>query len=82
MDVGEMKGGVPAVASPVFGPSGKLIGSLAVVGTFHRELAAKYGSGVAVAAKKFSESIGGAPQLSFSQSIGARMLVLDPLRPK
>ncbi len=77
MDVGDMKGGVAAVASPVFGPSGKLIGSLAVVGTFSKDLAETYGSDVAVAAKQFSESIGGGPQLSFPQSTGAKMLVLD-----
>ena len=60
LDLGDMKPGVSAVASPVFGIGGKLIGSLAVVGTFSKEAAPIYGAEVAEAAKEFSESIGGA----------------------
>jgi DNA-binding IclR family transcriptional regulator len=63
MDLGEMKMGVHAVASPVFGPGEKLIGSLAIVGTFTRDLATSYGADVAAAAKKFSESVGSGPQV-------------------
>lgn len=69
VDLGGMKPGVHAVASPVFGPSGRLIGSLAVVGTFPVESAQRYGSDVAVAANEFSQSIGGAPPKSL-QRIG------------
>jgi DNA-binding IclR family transcriptional regulator len=63
VDLGDMKEGIRAVASPVFGPSGKVIGSLAVVGTFPEESSKKYGSEVAAAAKRFSASIGGSPQM-------------------
>jgi DNA-binding IclR family transcriptional regulator len=60
VDLGDMKTGVRAVASPVFGPGGKLVGSLAIVGTFPRSFAKGYGSDVATAARKLSELIGGA----------------------
>jgi DNA-binding IclR family transcriptional regulator len=50
---------VRAVASPVFGLGGKLVGSLAVVGTFPREIAEEYGRDVAQASWEFSKSIGG-----------------------
>jgi DNA-binding IclR family transcriptional regulator len=59
VDLGEMQIGVHAVAAPVFGLGGKLIGSLAVVGTFPKEFAEKYGRDVAKAAKEFCKSIGG-----------------------
>jgi DNA-binding IclR family transcriptional regulator len=65
-DLGEMSGGISAVASPVFGPSGRLIGSLVVMGTFAREFAEAYGTYVAGAASKFSELIGGAPHKPFN----------------
>jgi len=58
-DIGGMKDGIQAVASPVFGPGTKLIGSLAVVGTFSAEYVAVYGRKVAEAAHKLSELIGG-----------------------
>ncbi|MBI5249160.1 MAG: IclR family transcriptional regulator [Desulfomonile tiedjei] len=82
MDLGDMKSGIHAVASPVFGPGEKLIGALAVVGTFARECAEGFGSEVAEAARKFSELVGGAPQLSVQQFIGAKVLAMDELRPK
>jgi DNA-binding IclR family transcriptional regulator len=59
VDFGEMQVGVHAVAAPVFGPGEKLIGSLAVVGTFPKEIAEEYGRDVAEAAGEFSKSIGG-----------------------
>jgi len=64
VDLGEMKIGVHAVAAPVFGLGGKLVGSLAVVGTFPKEFAEKYGRDVAKAAEEFSRSIGGAARES------------------
>ncbi|HTY24202.1 MAG TPA: IclR family transcriptional regulator [Desulfomonilaceae bacterium] len=63
-DMSEMKGGVQAVAAAVFGPGGKLIGSLAVVGTFPREITNEYGQEVARAAKEFSGLVGGDSYLS------------------
>jgi len=60
VDLGEMQVGVHAVAAPVFGLGGKLVGSLAVVGTFPKECAEQYGRDVAKAAKEFCKSIGGA----------------------
>jgi DNA-binding IclR family transcriptional regulator len=82
VDLGGMKGGVHAVASPVFGPSGKLIGSLAVVGTFPKESAERYGSDVAAAAKRFSELIGGTPPQTLPHSGGSDGLARDRFRPK
>jgi DNA-binding IclR family transcriptional regulator len=66
-DLGEMIGGIHAVASPVFGPNGKLIGSLVVTGTFTKDSARSYGNSVAAAATKFSEFIGGALQPSIQR---------------
>ena len=71
-DLGDMKNGVRAVAAPVFGPGGKLIGSLAIVGTFHKDSAQRYGSEVAKAARKFSELIGGAPPAPIRQCRSAQ----------
>ena len=59
VDIGEMQVGVNAVAAPVFGPGAKLVGSLAVVGTFPKEIAEQYGTDVAEAAGEFSRLIGG-----------------------
>jgi len=77
VDLGEMKAGIHAVASPVFGPSGKLIGSLVVLGTFPKESAAGYGAEVAEAAREFSESIGGShdPRDQRSTAENAEVLV-------
>jgi DNA-binding IclR family transcriptional regulator len=61
VDLDDMKSGIRALASPVFGPSGKLIGALAVVGTFPEKLSETYGADVAAAAKRFSASIGASP---------------------
>ncbi|HSB07688.1 MAG TPA: IclR family transcriptional regulator, partial [Thermodesulfobacteriota bacterium] len=62
IDLGEMKVGIHAVAAPVFGPTGKLVGSIVVMGTFPGQLSEKYGSQVAEMARGFSETIGGIPQ--------------------
>jgi DNA-binding IclR family transcriptional regulator len=62
IDLGEMKVGIHAAASPVFGPSGKLVGSIVLMGTFPKQLSEKYGSQVAEMARGFSETIGGIPQ--------------------
>jgi DNA-binding IclR family transcriptional regulator len=82
VDLGEMKTGVHAVASPVFGPGGKLIGSLAIVGTFPQDLAKKYGADIAAAAKKFSELIGGAFQVPIEHATAANALVSHKLAPE
>ncbi len=58
-DWGEMQRGVHAVAAPVFGPRGGVIGSIVVVGTFRKRDAQRFGLAVATAAQRFSESIGG-----------------------
>jgi DNA-binding IclR family transcriptional regulator len=79
-DLGEMKTGVHAVAAPVFGPGGKLIGSLAIVGTFPKDFARRYGADIAAAAKKFSESIGGALPPFFQQSGSPRIFALNKSR--
>ena len=66
-DLGEMISGIRAVASPIFGPSGKLIGSLVITGTFARDFDKAYGMHVATAATKFSESIGGTQHQPFNR---------------
>lgn len=58
-DLGEMKVGIHAVAAPVFGRGGTVIGALVVLGTFPKQMADQYGSYVVRAAREFSESIGG-----------------------
>jgi DNA-binding IclR family transcriptional regulator len=68
-DLGEMISGIRAVASPVFGPGAKLIGSLAIIGTFAEDCAEGYGSHLARVATRFSESIGG----SIRRSSGAEV---------
>ncbi len=70
VDFGDMQVGVHAVAAPVHGLGDKLIGSLAVVGTFPREIAERYGSEVAEAAGEFSKLIGGITEKS-SRLLGA-----------
>jgi len=72
VDFGEMQVGVHAVAAPVFGLGEKLIGSLAVVGTFPKEIAEQYGRYVAEAAAAFSKLIGGIT-VGFSQSSGTSL---------
>jgi len=62
VDLGEMKTGIHAVASPVFGPGGKLAGSIVVMGTFPKQSAERYGFETAKTARSFSETIGGIPQ--------------------
>jgi DNA-binding IclR family transcriptional regulator len=58
VDLGEMKTGIHAAASPVFGPSGKLIGSIVIMGTFPKPLAARYGLETAKIARGFSKALG------------------------
>ena len=76
-DLGDMKGGVHAVASPVLGPSGRLVGALAVIGTFPRDDTAKYGRDVARAARHFSATVSGVPEVSVRQSLGTQGIVPD-----
>jgi DNA-binding IclR family transcriptional regulator len=59
VDPGKMQRGINAVASPAFGPGGKVIGSIVLLGTFPKNLMQQYGSAVARAAEDFSEAIGG-----------------------
>ena len=66
VDLGEIKTGIHAVASPVFGPSGKLVGSIVVMGTFPRQFSERYGTQVARIARRFSETIGGMVQSPFT----------------
>ncbi len=79
-DLGEMISGIHAVASPVFGPGAKLIGSLVITGTFAKDFAKKYGTHVARAATKFSELIGGALQPSFRQLDTVTVLASEEAR--
>jgi DNA-binding IclR family transcriptional regulator len=72
-DLGEMIGGIRAVASPVFGLGGKLIGSLAIIGTFTKDFTGTCGKELARAATRFSESIGGSLPRSIRRSSGAEV---------
>ncbi|MBW2038293.1 MAG: IclR family transcriptional regulator [Deltaproteobacteria bacterium] len=58
VDRGELSPGINAVASPVFGSHGKLIGCLFVIGTFPASLIQQYGSMVAESARKISYALG------------------------
>ena len=57
-DLGEMNPGINAVAAPVFGPQGKMIGSMFIVGTFVKSLADQYGHKVATYAREVSSLLG------------------------
>jgi len=81
-DLGEMKDGVNAVASPVFGPTRKLIGALVVLGTFPSALADSYGANVAAAAKRFSKLIGGVWPIDQVQDSPARAQGVGRFRPQ
>ncbi|MBI5571174.1 MAG: IclR family transcriptional regulator [Desulfomonile tiedjei] len=59
VDLGDMQIGIHGVASAVKGPSGKVIGALAVIGTFPQDLAPRYGAKVTKAAQGFSQMVGG-----------------------
>jgi DNA-binding IclR family transcriptional regulator len=76
-DLGEMIGGIHAAASPVFGPGGKLIVALAIIGTFTKDFTETYGKELARAATRFSESIGGSLPRFIQQSSGAKVSDLD-----
>ena len=61
VDLDETKIGIRSVASPVFGPTAKLIGAFVVIGTFPGDLAGDYGRRVAREAQIFSQSLEGRP---------------------
>ncbi len=81
-DLGEMIAGVHAVASPVFGPGGKLMGSLAIIGTFAKDCVEAHGAALTVAATRFSESIGGDLHRPLGQSSTTKASDLHQLRGK
>ena len=68
VDLGEMKAGIHAVASPVFGAGGKLVGSIVVMGTFPRHFSERYGILVGKIGRSFSETIGGMVQNPYSRT--------------
>jgi DNA-binding IclR family transcriptional regulator len=70
-DLGDMKQGIHAVASPVFGLGGKLVGSVAVMGTFPADTASTFGLEVARAARELSKSIGGLPENAIEDPLEA-----------
>jgi len=65
VDLGDLKTGIRAAASPAFGPGGKLIGSFLVMGTYPSQFSEECGASVARAAREFSEAIGGTVQSSY-----------------
>ncbi len=58
VDMGELNPGINAIASPVFGSQGSLIGSIFIMGTFTESLVEKYGFVVAESAGQFSSMLG------------------------
>ncbi len=72
VDRGDMKTGIHAVASPIFGPGAKLIGSILVMGTFPKQFSEKYGSKVAKTAREFSEAFVGTVKPFAEASKGCR----------
>jgi IclR family KDG regulon transcriptional repressor len=67
-DMGELNPGINAVASPVFGAHGKLLGSIFVVGTFQREHVPVYGTMVAGKAKEVSRMLGADVEKLYTQA--------------
>jgi DNA-binding IclR family transcriptional regulator len=82
VDLGEMKTGIHAVASPVFGPGRKLVGSIVVMGTFSKQFSERYGCQVAKTARSFSETIGGTVQNPYQKSTRRKTTSFDIPRAK
>jgi DNA-binding IclR family transcriptional regulator len=57
-DLGEFAKGITAVAAPVFGPRGQVIGVLLLFGTFPEYKVEKCGRRVATTAKQITERLG------------------------
>jgi DNA-binding IclR family transcriptional regulator len=68
VDLGGLKSGVKAIASPVFDSEGRIIGSLLVIGTFPETLVREYGSMTAENAKQFSFMLGADIEQTFGRS--------------
>jgi len=57
-DVGDMQPGINAVSAPVFGPDGKIIGCVILMGTFPEALIETYGQKVNKTVSKISSRLG------------------------
>ena len=57
-DLGEFAKGINAVAAPVFGPGGQVIGVLLLFGTFSEDKTEKYGRKAASIAQRISQKLG------------------------
>jgi DNA-binding IclR family transcriptional regulator len=58
-DIGGLQPGINAVSAPVFGPQGKLIGCVILMGTFPEQIVEENGLIIAQAAKEISSSLMG-----------------------
>ena len=63
-DLGELQPGVNALSAPVFGPSGKPVGAVVLVGTFPREKVGTYGPLVSEVAREISSALGSSSAMS------------------
>ena len=57
-DLGEFAKGINAVASPVFGPGGQVVGVLLLFGTFSDDKVEKFGRKTAAIARQISQKLG------------------------
>ncbi len=57
-DVGDMQPGINAVSAPVFGPDGKIIGCVILMGTFPEALIETYGQKVNKTVRRISSRLG------------------------
>lgn len=57
-DLGGLLPGINAISSPVFGPNGKIVASIILIGTFAGRLIEQYGQRVAQTARNISTKLG------------------------
>lgn len=69
VDIGEKKSGMNAVASPVFGAHGKVIGCLFVVGTFPSTSVEDCGAMVSQSARQISHALGLMPEKGLKRAL-------------
>jgi DNA-binding IclR family transcriptional regulator len=77
VDIGELNPGINAIAAPVFGAPGKLMGTIFIVGTFPESRIAEYGPKVAERAAEASALFGaeraGVYRTATAKPAGARV---------
>ena len=69
-DVGEVQPGINAVSAPVFGPVGKIVGALILIGTFLESVIEDHGRSVADTARQISQKLGADIEHVYKQAFG------------